>query len=230
MTFADLVDRYIGLSFRKQLALADFLGKHSFQVSLSKGTVDFGKGPGLFGKRRVYPIQVLGTEAEDSGTWLWAWANEASHIPAGLLEAVGRVRSYGEAKGVAELTTAQLPSREYPGHLLSLVASGIAGADAYYRGPYLGGAAFFLVGGTPLAQPVPTPQERIARVLMEVISNFDVQHRAMARSYLKAEGFRLDEDGSVLSAAGPAGQSLRIEFDDQGRIANVNALIRGDNR
>src|SRR5262249_23614882 len=72
MTFSELVDRHIGLFVRKQMALSDFLGKHSYRFDLGKGTIDFGKGPGLFGKRRVYPCQVLGTESETSGTWLWA--------------------------------------------------------------------------------------------------------------------------------------------------------------
>ena len=221
MTFSDLVDRHIGLSFRKQLALGDFLGKHSWQLDLGKGTVDFGKGPGLFGKRRIFPIQVLGTEADDSGTWLWAWANTESNIPPGVLKAAGRIRSFGAAEGIDELITGELPTSEYPGHLLASVAAGIADADCYYRGPYSGGAAFFLVFETPLRQAPPTATARIANVLTQVISAFEVNHRAMARSYLESEGLRIIEDGPSLSVADDAGRALTITFDDMGRISRV---------
>ncbi len=222
MTFSELVERHIGLSFRKQLALGDFLGNHSWQLDIGKGTVDFGKGPGLFGKRRVYPIQVLGTEAEESGTWLWAWANTQSNIPPGLLKAVHRVRSFGESQGVNELTTAALPSSEYPGHLLASIAAGIADADCYYRGPYPGGAAFFLVYETPLRQAPPTPDVRVVNVLAQVVGAFAVDnHRAMARAYLESEGFRIDEADSGWSAADESGRVVAITFDDMGRIARI---------
>ena len=221
MTISELVDQHIGLSYRKQLALSDFLGRHSWQVDLGKGVVDFGKGPGLFGKRRVYPIQIIGTEAEDSGTWLWAWANTESNIPSGLLKAVNGIKALGETQGIDALATAKLPSSEYPGHVLASIGAGIADADCYYRGPYPGGAAFFLVYETPLRQAPPTPSVRVANVLMQVISAFPVNHRAMARAYLESEGFRLDEKDSGWSAADESGRSLTIAFDEMERIAEV---------
>jgi hypothetical protein len=226
MTFSELVDQHIGLSFRKQLALADFLGQHSWRLDLGKGTVDFGKGPGLFARKRVYPIQLLGTEAEDSGTWLWAWANTESNIPPGVLTAVGRVRSFGASEKIDPLITAELPSSVYPGHLLASVATGIAGADCYYRGPYPGGAAYFLIFETPLRQASPTPTVRISNVLMQVISSFEVNHRATARAYLESEGLRVVDEGSVWSAADGAGRSLTITFDEFGRIARVTTESR----
>jgi hypothetical protein len=227
MTFSDLVDQYIGLSFRKQLALSDFLGDCSWQADVAKGTLDFGKGPGrfsrLFGKRRIYPILVLGTESEHTGTWLWAWANTFSHFPAGVLQAAECVRSIGEAEEIAEFVTPELPSVLHPGHLLALVANGIEDADCYYRAPHPGGAAFFLIYETPLRQAGPTPLERVARVILPVISEFEVNHRAMARAYLEAEGLRLEEEDSTLSAVNEAGQSLTITFDDLGRIGELTS-------
>ncbi len=225
MTFSDLVDQHIGLSFRKQLALSDFLGKHSWQVDAGKGTITFGKGPRLFGRRRIYPIQVLGTEAEDAGTWLWAWANTQSQLAPGVLRAAERVRSFGESHGIDELVTPELRSSEYPGHLLALVGAGIADADCYYRGPYPYGAAFVLIYETPLRRARPTPLERIGRVIGQVISDYEVDHRAMARAYLEAEGVRYEEEDSALSVVNPAGPSLTITFDELGRIDEL--IFRG---
>lgn len=227
MTFSQLRDRHIGLSFRKQLALADFLGKHSWQLDLGKGTVDFGKAPGLFGKKRIYPIQLVGTEAEDAGTWLWAWGNEASNLPPGVLRSVNDVRALGESQGIDALVTAELPSSDYPGHLLASIAAGVADADGYYRGPYPGGAAFFLIFETPLRQAPPPPIERLTSVLMQVISEFDVNHRDMARAYLESEGFRLEDRGARIAAVDGAGRTLNVAFDDRDRIAGIETEIRG---
>jgi hypothetical protein len=230
MTFSELVDQHIGLSCRKQLALSDFLGRHSWQVDQGKGTIDFGKGPGVFSKRRVYPIQILGTEAEDSGTWLWAWANTQSNIPARLLNAADRIQAFGESHGIDALTIAEVPSSEYPGPLLASIGAGLADADCYYRGPYPGGAAFFLVYETPLRQAPPTPSVRVANVLMQVISAFPVNHRAMARAYLEAEGLRVVEKDSGWSATDESGRSLKIAFDEMGRIAEATTGGQGATR
>jgi hypothetical protein len=220
MTFSDLAAQHAGLAARKQLALGDFLGQHSWQLDLDRGQVDFGKS-GLLGRRRVYPVQVVGTEAEDSGTWLWAWANVESGIPGPLLKAAHRLRAFGEKSAVEELVTPELPSAEYPGHLLTSVASGICGADAYYRGPYPGGAVFFLISETPLAAGPPPTLARISTVLTGVISEFELDHRAVASAYLRAEGFRLTETATGFTAASDAG-ALSLSFDAQGRLAEFS--------
>lgn len=226
MTYSELIDQHIGLSLRKQLALADFLGKHSWQLDMTKGTVDFGKA-GFFGKRRIYPVQVLGTESEAAGTWLWAWANAASGIPENLLKAVTQVKSFGQSQGISELATRELDSSACPGHTLAMIWCGIADADCYYRGPYAGGAAFFLIFDSPLKEAGPTPTTRVANVLMQVISEYSVNHRAMTEAYLEAEGFALKPAGSGLSATADDGRALRVRFDDQGRIAGINTTVSG---
>ncbi len=220
MTFPELVDQYIGVSVRKQLALSDFLGKHSWQLDLSAGTVDFGK-PGIFGKRRVYPIQVLGSVAEKSGTWLWAWANVESNIPPSCLRVAERVKAFGASEGITELTTPELPASAEKGHLIAAISSGIADANCYYRGPYAGGAVFFLVFDMPIAQAPLTSTVRIANILTQVISQISVNHRAMARAFLKAEGFEISDEGAGLSANAPDGRYLELRFDDHGRISGI---------
>lgn len=111
------------MSFAKQLALEDFLGKHSWKVDIPTGTVDFGK-QGLFGKRRVFPIQLLGTEAESDGCFMWAWANTQSNLPAAVLAKAESLRQWGEANGVPELTQRKVPLADWSGHELAMLATG----------------------------------------------------------------------------------------------------------
>ncbi|MDQ3813354.1 MAG: hypothetical protein M3347_05330, partial [Armatimonadota bacterium] len=113
-TLKDLLSRHIASSLFKQHTLGRFLGEHNWSISLSGGVVDFGKG-------RVYPIQLIGTESELSGTWLWAWANTESSIPEQLLVCARQLRDFGEEEGIEELTQAELDSARVDGHLLAMV-------------------------------------------------------------------------------------------------------------
>jgi hypothetical protein len=173
-------------------------------------------------RRRTYPIQILGTEDQGSGTWLWAWANSQSGFPPGLLKAAERVRSFGESEGVAELVTAMLPSSEYPGHLLACVAAGIADADCYFPGAIPGGACFMLIFETPLRQASPTDPVRIIRVLTQVTCAFGVDHRAMARAYLEAEGLRIVDKG----VPGTAGVCAMGRIAHHGHCSPRRARLR----
>src|SRR5580700_4355636 len=88
---------------------------------------DFDRGTLTFSRdgvaRVIASILVVGTTSETSATWLWSWAN--SHLPPGVTEAMKKVRSFGEAEGVAELTNPSAPDDEYLGWGLTAIAAKI---------------------------------------------------------------------------------------------------------
>ena len=213
-TFNDLLSRHIASSLLKQQSLSRFLGEHNWSVSLSDGVVDFGKG-------RVYPIQIIGTESELNGTWLWAWANTESPIPAPLLRCAGQLRSLGENEGIEELTQAELELDRVDGHMLAMVACGVCNADAYYRGPYEGGAAFFLMHQTPLQEPPPSSSTEMINLMASVISQFPVNHRLMAQAFLQQQGYKLVESEDRIVASSAAGSEITITFEAAGRISGM---------
>lgn len=109
MTLPELLRDYGAFSLEKQDALSDDLGPHSWQVDLQDGTIDFGSG-------RLFPIQVVGTESKESGTWLWSWANAPAQIPVALQAQALALRAFGQEHSVAELTRPQLPPGSFDGH------------------------------------------------------------------------------------------------------------------
>jgi hypothetical protein len=216
--FEDLLSQHIASSMLKQYALSEFLGNHNWNVDMRTGTVDFGGG-------RVYPIQIIGTESEINGTWLWAWANKASGIPEPLLACANSLRELGTQAGIAELTTSQIELGDVDGHLLTMLACGVCNADVYYAGGYEGGAAFFLIHQSPLSgQPIVSPMEQI-NLISSVISNFDINHRLMARSFLQQQGYTLTESADQLVATSADSQGITVRFDNLGRISGME--IRG---
>lgn len=217
-TFKELLSQHVGLAFARQLALADLLeNQQSFNVDIRQGVCTFGND-------LRFPIQILGSEAEDSDTWLWAWANEASNLPPALLHSCNSLKELGAKHGIRELTERQFPLEVTNGHTLSMIASGVDGNCCYYRGPFPGGALFVLLKNVPAELLRPIRCERVITVLGEAISNFEVDHRLMAESFLKSQGFALQpSDGKLIATREP--DMIVLAFDELGRIAGIDGKI-----
>lgn len=212
--FELLFSRSVAVALLKQQKLGDFLGEHNWQLSLDSAQVDFGKG-------RVYPVQIIGTEADHNSTWLWAWANEVSPIPQRLLEDSNKLRNKGIAEDIEELRHPQLELDLACGHFIAMIASTVCNADAYYRGPYDGGAVFFTIYETPLAHlPRAEPVELIS-VISSCITQFPVEQRLMVTSLFESQEYSLQESDGQITATSPRGQVVAVNFDGAARISGM---------
>lgn len=66
-------------------------------------------------------------------TWLWGWANQ--HLPANVTKDVSKVREFGKARNISQLTTTRLPDDEYLGWEMTAIAAKLLGARGAYRCP-----------------------------------------------------------------------------------------------
>ena len=117
--------------FIRQAHYCELINKQPWHFNLAMGIPSFGN------EHRWQP-QLLCTESEPSGDWLWAWANTVSRISAHLFTASVALKAYGDEHGIPELTALQLPLDTVDGYTLALLACGICEATAYYRCPYEG--------------------------------------------------------------------------------------------
>ncbi len=219
-TLAELLCRHGAASLDKQDALADLIGDLGWAVDLVAGTI-------TFGDRHTFGIQLLGTESWEDDTWLWAWANEASGLPSPVVQAARQVREYGIGSAVRELTLAQFGLDLADGHTLSMVACGLCGADAYYRGPYDRGAAFFLLTAPELHEEMPLSLVRMARLFNTYIGRFPCDQREALRAYAAYKGFSCADAGNELVGTSSQGSSLRATFDGQGRMSEMSLHMQG---
>lgn len=218
--FAELFLEYGADSLHKQYAAADYLGGHSWSFDLQTGLISFGR-------ERTFPFQLLGSESEYDGTWMWAWANTVSDINETLTQSSRRLRELGAANGIDEFCQPKFACTETNGHVLSMVASGVCQAHAYYRCPYEGGAAFILVDfGAALPDESPL-LVRMQTVFMEFILGFNVTNqRAAFASYARLRGVRTTDDGTdlLLSLGGePVGFA---RFDELNRLVHLETETR----
>jgi hypothetical protein len=141
--FVDLVTRAHAYLTARQAALrADFrLGSWPrWDWDQESGELVFSEG----GVPRVRAdFQFVGTVSGASGTWLWAWANP--HLEPSLARDVGEVRAFGEAHGVAQLTTPKWPADATDGWEMTSIAAFVLQAEGAYRTPRDDGGHTYLV-------------------------------------------------------------------------------------
>ncbi|MFV2116488.1 DUF6882 domain-containing protein [Micromonospora sp. LOL_025] len=217
LTFDRLFAEHVATGLARQMALADLIGERDWQLDLGSGTVTFGDD-------LRYQIQLLGTESHRDGSWLWAWANEASGLPPALLQLCGWLREYGHHHGIAEFTEPTFPLQRADGHRLALLASGLTGR-CYYRGPYPGGAAFLHLDDAPPQITAPIRPERTVTVLGQVIQGFPVDHRIAVESFLRQQSWHLSPAPTSLTAHRSDGSTLRVDFDSLGRVSNMSTTV-----
>ncbi|MES2187776.1 MAG: hypothetical protein V4505_24715, partial [Pseudomonadota bacterium] len=214
--FAD----HAGSALARQLALGDLIGQRPWSIDIQAGHIAFDDG-------LRFPMQMLGSHAFDSDSWLWIWANTQSNIPPELTQAAQRIRAVGDMQGIAEFAEPSLPLGAVTDHMLAMAGGGIAGGLPYYRAPYDGGALFVLLRDVPAEISAPVPGPRAIAVLTQVVSQFEVDHRRMAESFLRQQGFTLDSASPArLLATRGSETGLEVGFDTRGRINNIAGSLK----
>src|SRR4051812_4518593 len=176
-----LFERHVAASFDKQLFLAELVGDRDWTLDLARGLLVFADGP-------TWNVQVLGLVSARDGSWVWGWAPNTGEVPPGLLKAAQGMRRLGALRDIPELITPRLPKGDSIGTRLAAVASGVFHANAFYRAPYEGGAAFLLVVDPEYPVNHTTPAVRIPTVIPQVLRRFPVDHRRVLSGYVKDYG------------------------------------------
>jgi len=198
-------------------------GRYSFR---SSPLLDFRKLLLLIEYR--WHAQVLGTESEATRTWLWAWANEGSNIPAPLLQASLQLKALGEAQEILELAQPQLPLGEVNGHFFLMIASGVCQANAYFRAPYEGGAAFLLIKDETFPKHADPPLQRIATIFPQAIASIEIpDHKLALMGHLEYYGLPYKDLGSEIVVMEGSERLLTATFDYDHRLTQLEVVVQG---
>ena len=212
-TGQELLERYAALAYDKQADLYEVIGDTTWNVDMNPGTI-------AFGPQLVFPMQILGSFSHASSTWLWAWANEQSNLPAHLLTEAWQLRQYGEQHGIEMLTTSDFDATEHDLHVIGSIASGMFGASAYYLANYGQGTMLLTVRSEQIDQLAANDFARISHAFTQAISVFEMRHLPAFIHYLTQKGYTVTGSASTVSATMGAG-TLTASFDSMGRLANL---------
>src|ERR1019366_7124181 len=125
----ELFEMYGGPAFEKQLLFNKLIGQYNWNVDTKKGEI-------TFGTQFRFPVQIIGTFSQSSGTWLWAWANTQSALPDVITKQASELKKYGDDNGIEFLSKGEFPFAKDKLQFIALIASGAFGCSGYYLGNY----------------------------------------------------------------------------------------------
>ena len=208
-------ERYVLVSREKQLKLARLVGEHIFDLDLDAGVARFSGS-------LEFPLQVLGTQSDNTLTWLWAWAEEQTEIPADLQRSSLEMQDWGRGHNVPECTAPSVDLGRADGGLLSLVAAEVCKASCYYRDVYEGGALFLLLFSRDIDRQPSFGADDLARSFADLAAVYDFHHRNAFRSYLQMKNLPHSEHASFIAGELDTGEDIRANFEESGRMVSLN--------
>lgn len=210
------LEQFALTSLEKQDKFALLLDDNLYDLDLEAGKLRFPNNLDL-------SLQVLGTESDNTLSWLWAWADEQTEeIPVNLLQASRELRDWGSHKAVREFRDPSIDLDRADGHVFSMIASEICRASCYYRDAYDGGSAFILLFDPMIDAQPSFDRSRLSRRFLDLISRYELNHRNALLSYLRIKDLSPAETRSSITCKLDTGERLSAEFDDAGKLTLFN--------
>jgi hypothetical protein len=208
-------EQYALVSLEKQDGLIRRLGEHILELDLDAGIARFNRD-------FAFPFQLLGTESDNSLTWLWAWADEQPELPEELLRSGRDLKAWGAREEVAEFTVPSLDLNRADGTMLALIASGVCAASGYYRDYYDGGTLYILLYGADSGHLQEFDRAGLIHAMRDLASRYDFDHRKALLSYFSMKGLPLSGSDDAVNAELAGGERVVALFDHAGKVTTIN--------
>ena len=181
---------------------------------VQRGIISFGEDE--------YPLQFLGSEANSSNTWLWAWEN-INEFDDKIISLAREIKAKGEKLNLEALTTAEIDiSDELNGHTLSIVACGLADKNyCYYYGPHSGGAILVAFDGVDEKVFTSVDAKDFADIVVRCIQQFPLNHKLFVESFLEWNKTKYKWKENTLIADFENSQKLEIDFEEKSELARI---------
>ncbi len=209
------LEQYALASLEKQEKFACLLGEYTADINYDTGLARFTGG-------FEFPFQVLGTESDNTLSWLWAWADEQAEIPAGLLKSSLQMKAWGENNGIREFTMSSVDLNQADGRVLSLISSGVCEAGCFFREDYDGGALFLLLFGSEIDLQPSLAAADLIRQFSDLIALNDLNHQNTLLSYLRRKHIPIAEQGAVIEFDLESGERMSMEFGPAKDLIKIN--------
>ncbi len=203
-------------AFERQLRLAELIEDRDWQLDQVAGELRMGTD-------LVFPAQILGSASAVSGTWLWSWAN--AKLDPGLTRLATDARAIGAARGIPLLSEPGFDlSDPALGHLVAMAVSGLLDADAYYRCPYEGGAAYVLLEAPAARTSTDAPMTRAFFTITRAVESMPpLLTRPSIAGYLRSCGLAVTVTEREILVAD--GESATFRFDKLGRLTEIDGTL-----
>ena len=210
-----IFEQYALRALEKQEQLAQYLGDHAMELDLDAGVV-------RFTGNIEFPFQVLGTESDNTLTWLWAWSEEQTEVPENLTQAARELRAWGEQNNLEEFTLPSIDLDRADGTMFSLIASEVCSASCYYRDQYEGGSLFVLLTGRAITGQPGFDRAGLVRRFRDLTTLYEFDHRKALSAYFRSKNLPWSQANMIGSGELANGERLVAEFNEKGRLRSIN--------
>jgi hypothetical protein len=210
-TFTNYLEQCALMSLEKQDKLARMIGENMHEIDLDEGLIRFSSD-------LVFPFQILGTESDNTLTWLWAWAEEQTEIPENLVQTSLQLRDWGVRKGIREFTLPSVDIGKTDGNTIAMVSTQISMANSYFCDRYEGGAAYLLILDKSIDIQPSFDRAALFRHLSDTVSRYELNHQNVLWSYLQLKTLSPVSKGPLITCELETGERVNAEFDDAGKL------------
>ncbi|KAF9952378.1 hypothetical protein BGZ72_006328 [Mortierella alpina] len=218
----ELFLQHVLSSFDKQFVLYNMIHALSWQCDLREQSL-------TFGSKYRFNMQVIGTQSTSANTWMWGWANRLS-VPVATARASEELLALGRRENIPEFTQSILPiTEDINGDKLMLIASGICNGNAYYRGPYDGGAVFMLIRDLDFPRETVNPAIRIPVVFCQASMAVTISdHKVAFRHYVHYYQGNAEETDDTIRAEFDNGSRIEAKFEPHchNRMSSMRAFVK----
>lgn len=213
--FERLGAAYAAIAAQRQEALVDFLPTADWSADLTTGTYTQGEV--------TLKVALLGSFAEENGSWLWGWANPrfGPEHPA-----VVNPSAAGARLAIPELTAPELDLSWYDGparsggDIVAMATTGLLRSPGAIPGGYDGGVAYFAIqdasAPVPGWDPVTAP-----RMITSGLTLFPADHRLTVTRFFSHHRLQYRETETSVRATLPGGGACVADFDDGDRFLSL---------
>lgn len=214
-SFQTIFTKYGALALDKQESLSEIIGDNIGELNIEKGTISFGD-------ELEFPIQIVGTLANETSKWHWAWDNQEVGLPENLVKESEDIKEIGEKYNIGQFTNNIFDADLFEGHLIAMTVSSIMKDAAYYAAD-LGEIIFFITIQSDKI-PINNSIERFINNYDKFQKEFDVKARLAFESYAKLRGYQYKER-EEFSVAKMGESRVIVGFTDRGNVTHIQTML-----
>ena len=210
-----------GMVMAHQLNMSEIVTRNKkYKVDINKGIISFGF--------KKFKIQVLGTESDESNTWLWGWANDI--FSEDSLKAAKELKDKGKELGLEQFFTDKLEiTEQINGETISILACALIEQDVCFYSIKEGKeTVYFLIYGLSRKIFGNINYDIFLKSISYVTKHFEVDHKLLIENMLEKSGTGYKWNDNMIIADDINAKISYEEINGVSRISSIENVITRD--
>lgn len=216
-TFKELFSAAIGKVYSNQIEFKNSIG------SYSKFNTDFNQGI-LYLDSNQYKVQYIGTSSRTDN--MWFSSEYETTIPDQYVDRSIKARKFIEQNGFEHLKLDKCQmSNEITDDKIAIIYTSVFSDVCYFKGTSGEVSLFMFIENLPNTIFEKIGSDKFIPRVIEIISNFDVNHKIMIKSFLINNGCTYEEQGNNVIAKFSENSIITFSFNNSEQLTNIDGQL-----